>query len=127
MKLYQRIFENVLQEPEISPEEDAATFEGGFEDETDFNNVEQETEEITLSPEEIDAIMERSVEYNNKIEGFISTLEAIQQDVLRGLYKNVKSKGLDKFSPIIKDLRDLGTALTAGINDSMIKKQTDEQ
>ena len=69
--------------------------------------------------------MQQSKIYNQKITGFISLLNKIQEDVLKGRYKNIQAKGLDKFSNIIKDLQELGTDLTAGVNDALIKKSQD--
>lgn len=127
MTLYRRIFENTLEQPQINSTSDAQTFQNGFEDENAYDQIEQETEGITMSDEEIDQIVEKSKIYNEKIKNFIVLLNQIQEDVLQGQYKNVKAKGLDKFSNIIKDLQELGIDLTAGIKDTLIKQQNSKE
>lgn len=126
MTLYKRIFENTLEQPQIDADSDAQTFQGGFENEGDFDQIEQETQGISMSEEEIQEIVEKSKIYNAKINNFISLLNQIQEDVLQGRYRNIKAKGLDKFSNIIKDLQELGTDLTAGVNDALIKQSNQE-
>ncbi len=126
MTLYKRIFENTLEQPQIDADTDAQAFEGGFENEGDFDQIEQETQGITMSDEEIEQVVEKSKIYNAKINNFISLLNEIQEDVLQGRYKNIKAKGMDKFSNIIKDLQDLGTELTAGVKDALIKQSNQE-
>lgn len=125
--LYKRIFESVLEpsNPEIDPQLDADNFKQGFDQEEDFEGLDSELQDITLSEEEIEAVVQQSKIYNQKITGFISLLNKIQEDVLKGRYKNIQAKGLDKFSNIIKDLQELGTDLTAGVNDALIKKSQD--
>lgn len=127
MTLYRKIFENVLDEPQIDPQQDSQSFAQGFDNDNDFNQIEQETQDISLSEEEIESITRKSKIYNEKISSFIFLLNNIQEDVLKGQYRNIKAKGLDKFANIIKDLQELGTDLTAGVNDALIKKSNDSQ
>jgi hypothetical protein len=129
MTLYKRIFENAiekLENPQVNPEVDAQAFEQGFDNEDAYQDIEREGQNITPSPEEIDAIVQKSKIYNEKISNFIGLLNKIQQDVLQGQYRNIQAKGLDKFSNIIKDLQELGTDLTAGVNDALIKQSNQE-
>lgn len=123
MALYKKIFENVMAQ-EISPAEDLKAFEQGFENEQDFQNIEQETENITLTPEEIDAVIKRGQQYSQKINSFTNLLDAIQKDVMSGVFKSVQEKDMEKFAPIKNDLLKLAVALTTGVADSIIKNQS---
>lgn len=130
MTLYKKLFENMLEKPAdpvVDAAQDAQTFENGFENEQDFANLEQETEKITLSPEEIDAIVKRGQTYKLKIDSFINVLNKIQADVVAGLFKSVESKDMAKFAPVVKDLMNLGVALTSGVGDTIIKNKTDDK
>jgi len=127
MTLYKRIFENALQPQDISPESDAQTFKQGFENEQDFQNLEQEIQQVTLTPEEIDAVVKRGQQYSQKITAFASLLDQIQKDVLKGVFKSVQAKDMEKFAPLKNDLIRLGIALTNGVADTIIKTQSDEK
>ena len=122
MNLYKRIFENALTKdmPPMDASDDAAVFENGFENEEDFNNIENETEKITLSPEEISEVVQRGMVYKAKIDSFIKVLSDIQADVSANKFKSVESKAMKKFEPYIKDLTILGLSLTAGVKDGVI-------
>lgn len=126
MKLYKKIFENVLESPVIDGEQDAKTFQQGFENEEDFQNLESETQEITLSPEEINGIIKKGRIYKEKIDAFSSLLDKIQQDVIAGRFKSVQTKDMEKFMSIKQDLLKLGLALTTGIGDTIIKKNSEK-
>jgi hypothetical protein len=127
MSLYKTLFENVLDMPVTSQENDAEVFQKGFENEQDFENVQSETQSVEMTPEEIDAIVKRGQVYKEKIDKFVILLKNIQSDVLKGMYKTVQTKGLDKFAPLIGDLQDLGTALTAGVGDNIIKSRSEKK
>ncbi len=126
MKLYKKIFENVLESPVIDGEQDAKTFQQGFENEEDFQNLESETQEITLSPEEINGIIKKGRIYKEKIDAFSSLLDKIQQDVIAGRFKSVQTKDMEKFMSIKQDLLKLGLALTTGIGDTIMKKNSEK-
>ena len=126
MTLYKKLFENALGQPAVTPEGDMQAFEQGFEDEQAFQNVEQETQDITLSPEEIEALVKRGQMYKSKIDSFVGILNKIQADVTAGVFKSVSEKQMAKFAPIVNDLNQLGTALTTGVGDTIIKKAADK-
>ena len=127
MKLYKKLFENALGQPAVDSAADAQTFEQGFENPQDFQNVEQETQGITLTPEEIDAIVKKGRFYKERIDSFATLLDKVQQDVMAGLFKSVQTKDMEKFMSIKKDLLNLGLALTTGVGDSIIKKNAEKK
>lgn len=127
MKLYKKLFENALEQPTVDPTADAQTFEQGFENPQDFQNIEQETQDIALTPEEIDAIVKKGRFYKDRIDSFATLLDKVQQDVMAGLFKSVQTKDMEKFMSIKKDLLNLGLALTTGVGDSIIKKNAEKK
>ena len=127
MKLYKKLFENALEQPAVDAAADAQTFEQGFENPQDFQNIEQETQDIALTPEEIDAIVKKGRFYKERIDSFATLLDKVQQDVMAGLFKSVQTKDMEKFMSIKKDLLNLGLALTTGVGDSIIKKNAEKK
>lgn len=127
MSLYKYLFENSLELPSTDPNSDLETFQNGFENEKDYNAIENETKNVEMTPEEIQTIIKRGKIYKEKIDAFVLLLRKVQEEAVKGMYKGLNTKGLDKFAPLISDLTELGVALTAGIGDGLIKKQSDNQ